>query len=361
MTTLPESYTDELRAEGLVAGLDVVGFASAEPFTDARRDLEQRKAEGLNAGMQFTYRNPGRSTDPQRTLPGAASLVVGARSYARTVPEAPGTGPHGRVARVATGQNYAALRAGLDAIAERLLRDGWQARVLVDDNALVDRAAARRAGLGWFGKNANILVPGRGSWFVLGSVLTDARLEGLGDPASDRCGTCTRCVDACPTGAIVAPGVVDARRCLAWLVQAEGDFPVEYRAALGDRLYGCDDCQEVCPPNRVELIRHGEQAPDGVTTDHNGSWVDLIDLLDADDATLLVRHGSWYIARRDPRYLRRNALVALGNVGDSADDKTIALLERYALGDDEMLASHATWALQRLSAREGPESPQVRP
>src|SRR4051794_6172119 len=199
--------------------------------------------------MHFTYGRPERSTDPSRTLPEARALVVGARSY-REPGAAPAPGPSARVARYARADHYAALRASLHSVAERLTDDGWRARVLVDDNALVDREAARRAGIGWYGKSSNLLLPGRGSWFVLGSVVTDAPLVANDAPVEDGCGPCTRCMTGCPTGAIVAPGVVDARRCLAWLLQADGPFPVEFRAALGDRIYGCDDCQEVCPPNR---------------------------------------------------------------------------------------------------------------
>src|SRR5206468_10088510 len=136
-------------------------------------------------------------------------------------------GPCGRVAAYAAQDAYGPLRAGLGAIAARLHEVGWQARVLVDDNALVDREAAYRAGLGWYGKNANVLLPGAGSWFVLGSVVTDAPLPAADHEVPDGCGSCTRCIDACPTGAIVAPGVVDARRCLAWLVPARGPFPGE--------------------------------------------------------------------------------------------------------------------------------------
>src|SRR5262249_9416476 len=160
---------------------------------------------------------------------------------------------------------------------QRLRIDGWKARVFADDNALVDREAAYRAGLGWYGKNANVLLPGAGSWFVLGSVVTDAPLLPDAAPQPDGCGACRRCIDGCPTGAIVAPGVVDARRCLAWLVQAPGDFPREFRVALGNRLYGCDDCQEVCPPNR----RHARGHDDG-----DPAMVPLLELLAADDAVL---------------------------------------------------------------------------
>ncbi len=335
---------NELRAAGAAAGLDAVGVAPAAPFTGTRRHLEERRAQGLHGGMQFTYRNPERSTTPERALPGARSLVVGAHRYRRADPEPPGA-PAGRVARYARHDHYADLRAGLAAVARRLAEDGWRTRVLADDNALVDREAAHRAGLGWYGKNANLLLPGAGSWFVLGSVVTDAPLTPAPGPVPDGCGSCRRCIDACPTGAIVAPGVVDARRCLAWLVQAPGDFPVEHRAALGDRIYGCDDCQEVCPPNRT-ADRH--RPPEPAPSEAGEAWVPLIELLEAGDDELLAAHGRWYIPRRDPRYLRRNALVALGNSGAGDDPDVGRVLARYVGGADSMLAEHAAWAAERL-------------
>jgi epoxyqueuosine reductase len=243
------------------------------------------------------------------------------------------------VARYATGDHYGQLRSALEVMATHLRQAGHQARVLADDNALVDRAAAHRAGIGWFGKNANILVPGHGSWVVLGAVLTDAELPAAIEPVADGCGSCRRCIDGCPTAAIVAPGVVDARRCLAWLVQAPGVFPAEYRVALGDRIYGCDDCQEVCPPNRrpgaVEPV-----GPDG--------WVDLLDMLAASDDELLDRHGRWYIARRDPMYLRRNALLALGNVAPPDDPAVAAALTGHLAHREALVRAHAVWAVRRL-------------
>ncbi|MEO6628160.1 MAG: 4Fe-4S double cluster binding domain-containing protein, partial [Aquihabitans sp.] len=218
-----------------------------------------------------------------------------------------------------------------------------------------DRAVAERAGLGWYGKNANLLLPGRGSWFILGSVLTDAGSEaisGLPDsgPQPDGCGSCVRCIDACPTGAIIAPGVVDARRCLSWTLQAEGSFPRDQRVALGARIYGCDDCQEVCPPNRRELLRaapggRGDAAPMG---DPTQAWVPVLGILAATDAELLASHGRWYIAKRDPRYLRRNALVVLGNIGDGADPQVRAALVAAIGHLDPVLRSHAAWAAKRL-------------
>jgi epoxyqueuosine reductase len=355
----------ELVALGRAAGLAAVGVASAEPFESTRGDLEDRKARGLHGGMAFTYRNPARSTEPERALAGAQALVVGAWSYLRA--DAGDEGPrHGVVARYAWDDHYAELRGALQQVAQRLTDDGWKARVLADDNALVDRAAAQRAGLGWYGKNANLLLPGQGSWFVLGSVVTDAPLATTGPDGRvpDGCGTCTRCLDGCPTGAIVAPGVVDARRCLAWLLQADGPFSRDHRIALGDRIYGCDDCQEVCPPNRraqrllepAPVPRSIGRAP-GARTDEAakaasgggaGARVDLVELLSLSDEELLARFGRWYIPRREARYLRRNALVVLGNVGDAKDPETVAALQRALADPDPLVRAHAVWAVRRM-------------
>jgi len=330
----------ELRSAGLGAGLDVVEVASAEPFVDVRETLERRKAAGLHAGMAFTYRQPARSTDPGTALPSARALVVGARSYLVDPPADTPGGPSGQIARYAWDDHYAHLKTGLKAVAVILKAHGWRARVLADDNAMVDRAAAHRAGIGWWGKNANLLLPGLGSWYVLGSVVTDAPLEPSSAPIDDRCGSCTRCFAGCPTGAITAPGVVDARRCLSWLLQAEGPFPVAFRVALGDRIYGCDDCQEVCPPNR--------RAPASVATGQERPWASLLDLLHPDDAVVLAHAERWYIPRRDVRYVRRNALVVLGNVGDGHDPVVVEVLDRYLHHPDPLLRGHAVWATRRL-------------
>ena len=331
---------------GWRAGLAAVGVAPVEVFESTRRILGERKAQGLHGGMQFTYRNPERSTDPGRILAGAASLVVGALNYARPAARRPATGrPMARVARYASGEIYGELRSALGAVAQVLVEAGHRAVVVADDNALVDREAARRAGLGYYGKNSNLLLENSGSWVVLGSVVTDAVLPPTGKQVPDGCGPCRRCLDGCPTGAILAPGVVDARRCLAWLLQATGDFPTEFREALGDRLYGCDDCQEVCPPNRrmPEAAEAGEHAS-----------VDVLDLLSAGDEELMQRHGRWYIPARDPRYLRRNALVVLGNIADGGDPEVVEVLRRYQQHPDRMLAHHAAWAARRLGLEPEP-------
>jgi epoxyqueuosine reductase len=241
------------------------------------------------------------------------------------------------------------LRAALDGIAATLQARGWRARVLADDNALVDREAAVRAGLGRYGKNTNLLIGDRGSWFVLGSVVTDALLVPDQQAAGDPCGACVRCLPACPTGALVAPGVLDARRCLAWLLEAPGVFPRDYRIALGDRIYGCDDCQEVCPPNRLEVRRK----PSPPAEPGAEMSVDLLAILDEpDDAVLLERYERWYIARREARHVRRNALLALANVGDGDDEPTVSTVRRYLDSEDPLLRATAVWTAARIGRRD---------
>lgn len=360
-TALGPSERDHLFAVGRANGLDHLGTCPAREWTSVRRRLEAGRRTGTSATMEFTFRNPARSSDPRRVLRNAATLVVAARGYAQTVeaaldrseredaPSGDGSRPTARVARYATADHYGQLREGLGAVAAELRTMGHRAVVVVDENAIVDREAAWRAGIGWYGKNSLLLVPGQGSWFVLGSVVTDAVITGGSAPVADGCGGCTRCLDGCPTGAIVAPGVVDARRCLSWLLQAPGTFPVEHRVALGDRIYGCDDCQELCPPNRTVELRARRTEPWPVETDP-GPRVDVLELLDLDDAALLERCARWYIAGRDPAVVRRNLLVVLGNSGRGDDPEVLGRLERHRTGPDPVLAEHAAWALARLGS-----------
>ena len=351
--------TSTLAAIGRQAGLCAVGFCRAEPFARTAQTLQERKQAGLHGGMQFTYRNPSRSTDPARLVPGATALIVGAFEFGAADGRQPEDGrPYGRVAAYARADYYTPLRAALETMAEPLRAAGHRAVVSADDNGLVDRAAAHRAGIGWWGKNSNILLPGSGSLVVLGAVVTDAPLVSADpEPVADGCGSCRQCLDGCPTGAIVAAGTVDARRCLAWLVQADGVFDPDYRVALGDRIYGCDDCSEVCPPNRVHLRltsrarpRHhpvAEPAPSPPAADR-GMWVSLLDMLDASDAELMAAHGRWYIPRREPRYLRRNALVVLANVGEPSEPRVRAAVDRALRNPDPLIRAHGVWCARRL-------------
>ena len=342
------NYTEQLLTLGRNSGLHQVGVASAEVLHRARQALNERKSQGLHNQMQFTYRNPNRSTDPTAALPSAKSVIVGALSYSTQMPEQPEK-LSARVARYVWSDYYAQLRESLRQIAKQLGSDGFRAVVLADDNAIVDREVAYQAGLGWFGKNSNLLIAGAGSYFVLGCVVTNAPLVVADKPVEDGCGSCRRCLDNCPTQAIIAPGVIDANKCLAWLLQKPGVFDRDFRVALGDRLYGCDDCQEVCPPTvrfekRTSVIADEQVKHD----DHANAWVSVQKILLADDESLLKEFGAWYIANRDPKWLRRNALVILGNIGDANDKLVVELLQKYCSHSDAILRSHAVWAAARL-------------
>ena len=380
-------YLNSLLALAEQSGLDAVGVASAEPFAEAREALEERRSRGLASSMQFTYRNPKRSCDPTAALPGARSLIVGALRYGEgSWGEAAGGGEAGgegdtagtrdtagggmpvRIASYAQRDYYGDLRSALEAVAKRLRDDGYEARVVLDDNALMDREAARRAGLGWYGKNTCLLIPKKGSRFVLGSVITTAALT-PSTPIDRTCGTCSLCQQACPTGALDVAGQLDARRCLAWLLQAEGIFPREHRPALGNRFYGCDDCQDVCPVNSLEerlwgnLPLESQEISRSATQERLGS-VPVLDVLKLTDEELMDRFGRFYIPRRQPRYLRRNALLVLANVAtlearshfgaDSEDggangaEEIDAALEEAVGHEDPMLRAHGVWAAQRL-------------
>ena len=333
------AYTEQLLALGAANGIDRLGVAPATTMQRTRETLHARKAVGLHDTMQFTYRNPDRSTNPQVSVPNAQAMIVGACSYATDAPPAPQQ-LSARVARYAWANYYELLRTGLGVVSTALQADGWNAQVFVDHNALVDRESAYLAGLGWYGKNANLLINGAGSFFVLGSVVTDAPLVVNERPVDDGCGACKRCLDSCPTNAIVEPGVIDAAKCLAWLVQKPGVFNREYRVALADRVYGCDSCQDVCPPT----IRLSITTKPSVVR----AWVPILQMLEMDDAQLLESVGQWYIADRNPVWVRRNLLIVLGNIGNASDDGVRNAIQKFCTHAEPMLRAHAIWSAARL-------------
>jgi len=338
-----DPYTDAVLSLGIDAGLHRIGCADAAPLIEARNAIERRIDGGLQDEMQFTFRNPKRSTTPNDALDGARSIIVAGLSYAAPDVEPP-FAVSGRVARYSWVEYYEPLRRALTVVRDRLRSDGHRALVFADDNSIVDRAVAHRAGIGWFGKNANILVPGAGSFFVLGSVVTTAELA-TSSIVEDGCGACRRCLDGCPTQAIIEPGVVDARRCLAWLLQKPGVFDRRFRAALGDRMYGCDDCQEVCPPTTRRQLR--VTPPEGARP-----WVDVEALLEMTDEELLDSVDWWYVAQRNPDWVRRNALIVLGNVGELGSPRVGDIVATYLEHPDPMLRAHAVWAAARLGLHE---------
>lgn len=330
-----EELVARLQERGSALGLVGLGICHAEPFSDVRAEMESRLAGGKLGRMRFTYTDPDTATDIRRSFPWASRLVVGATTY---LPAAGNPGPdhanHGRVARFATSDHYALLRRGLGAVREILVSAGFQAETLVDDNRLVDRAAAIRAGIAWWGKSTMVLTPKYGPWTLLGSVATDAELP-VTKPMQRDCGTCTACVPACPTGALDRVGIIDATRCISYWAQMPGDIPIPIREAWGDRLYGCDACLDACPPGQ----RWSSEAADGM------GRVDLVRLLTQPDHKLLADFSHFYLPRNDPAYLRRNALVALGHCGSPEATPVVA---EYVESKRAMLRSHAAWALGRL-------------
>jgi epoxyqueuosine reductase len=328
----------ELERLAAELGLDAVGAAPAEPYEDTERHIRERRARGLFADMRFTMARPEESCHPESLLPGAHTVISAALCYYAPGPE-PRAG-EGRLPRYTWTDAYAVLRERLDALGRRL---GGGYRVLVDANQHVDREAAARAGVGFYGKNTLLITRRHGSWVVLGTLVTDVELEPTPRLATD-CGSCTLCIEACPTNALDEPGTLDATRCLSYWTQAPEPIPDEYREELDGQVYGCDICQDVCPWNRgVERRRADEPLSAGAEPN-----VSLVEWLEAGGEELRRRYDRLYVPRNDPRYLRRNALVALGNTGGPEHR---ALLADYAEGDDELLRDHAAWALRRLEER----------
>lgn len=328
----------ELRQIATDLGFDAVGAASAEPYERAEQAIHERKQRGFFAGMRFAMARPEVSCHPETLVPGARSVVTAALCYQAPAPEL--RAGEGRLARYTWYDAYARLRSKLDALGHRL---GGAFRAVVDSNDHLDREAAARSGVGFFGKNTMIITRRFGSWVVLGSLVTTAEVAAT-PPLERDCGSCRLCIDACPTGALDEPGVLDARKCLSYWTQAPSPIPPGFRESLGASVYGCDICQEACPWNRgIERRRSVERRSDDAE-----AVVSLAEWLTCDGAELVHRYRRLYIPRRDPRYLRRNALVALANVGTDEHER---LAWPYADSEDELLREQALWTLERLRER----------
>jgi epoxyqueuosine reductase len=328
----------DLERLGDELGLDVVGATRATPYEDTERHIRERRAQGLFADMKFTMARPEESCHPESLLPDARTVVSAALCYYAEEPERPEG--HGRLPRYTWDDAYVELREKLDELGRRI---GGAYRVFVDANQHVDRQAAARSGVGFYGKNTMLITRRHGSWVVLGTLISDQELEPT-PPLDLDCGSCRLCVDACPTGALDVPGTLDATRCLSYWTQAPAAIPEPYRVELGAQVYGCDICQDVCPWNRGVEKRRAGQAPDSGAQPH----VSLVDWLRADAADLRIRYDRLFVPRNDGRWLERNALVAAGNVGGVEERNVVT---GYLDHEDEMLREHAAWALARMEER----------
>ena len=284
-------------------GIDVVGASPAAPYESTERDIRQRSERGLFADMRFTMAQPEISCHPEKLLPNARTVVSAALCYYAEEPErSPG---QGRLPRYTWYDAYAELREKLDQLGRRL---GGGYRVLVDENQHVDREAAARAGVGFYGKNTLLITRRFGSWVVLGTLVSDLELETTAPLGLD-CGSCALCIEACPTGALDEPGTLDATKCLSYWTQSAHEAPEPYREALEVQVYGCDICQDVCPWNRgIERRRAGDPVPAGAEP-----HVDLVEWIESEPTELRERYARLYVPRNDGRFLQRNARIALAN------------------------------------------------
>jgi epoxyqueuosine reductase len=325
---------DEIRGLAAELGLAAIGVSRAEAYIETERHIVERRARGLFADMKFTMAQPERSCHPESLLAGARSVVSVALCYWE--PEAPLAAGEGRLARYTWSDAYDDLREQLEVLGRAI---GGNYRVLVDANQHVDREAAARSGVGFYGKNTMLISRTHGSWVVLGTLVSDRELEST--PALDTdCGDCRICIDACPTGALDEPGTLDATKCLSYWTQAPTSIPEEYRRRLGAQVYGCDICQDVCPWNRGVEKRRGDRAPTAA------GHVDLVEWLESE--TLVRDYDRLYVPRNDPQFLRRNALVALGNVGGA---EHLDVLEQHSADE------HARWAIEQIEGRAGRAAP----
>lgn len=345
-----EPLEERIRALGLTFGLDAVGFARAEP-TARTRFLREWLERGHAGEMDYLARRVEERVDPRRVLPGARSIVVGALACAP--PQAGCPAPStGRIARYAGGDDYHdvlldRLRA-LEAALPLLAGHPVASRSYVDTGPVAEKAAAEAAGLGWIAKNTCLIHPELGSHLMLGVVLCDLELE-PGPGVEDHCGSCRACLDACPTDAFEAPYVLDARRCLAYTtIELRGAIPEALRAGQGDRVFGCDVCQDVCPWNRSRP-RQPLADPLGLRARLTARPAlrapTLAWLLSLDEAAFAEATRGTALRRARHRGLLRNALIAAGNARDPALRPLVA---RHLAGDDPLLREHAAWALARI-------------
>ncbi len=327
-------------------GFDRVGITDAEPFARDEVAAVERVRDGLMDGLPwYTEERVRRMNRPKLMLDGARSVISLAMSYKTDDPPAGDANLRGKVARYAWGRDYHSL---MKARLRRFVRElpdvvggAVRARYFVDDGPMNDRAAAERAGIGWFGKNTNILTPSHGSWVFLAEVVTDLELT-PDAPLKKTCGECVRCIPACPTDAIVAPFVIDNRRCISFLtIELRGPIPRDLRPLVGDWVFGCDICQEVCPVNRKAAASREPE----LRKRHDFDAPELIPLLYLNETEFRRRFEGSPIRRAKLDGLQRNVCVALGNLGDA---RAIPALAHTLSAGGPLTRSHAAWALGRI-------------
>ena len=343
------SPADAVRAKALALGFHRVGFADVGPLHEDHARYLDWIARGRHGTMAWLGDNPvvRRDVRGPGILDEARSVIVCALSYHRGDERSPM--PGAAVARYARGGDYHNfLRKKLRRLAAWLRREhGAEARPLVDTAPVLERAWARRAGVGFVGRNGCIIAPGLGSYLLLGEVVTDLALP-ADEPMEERCGTCTRCLDGCPTAALVAPQVLDARRCVSYLtIENGGDVDASLRAGVGDRIFGCDDCQDVCPFNRTAPPARESTAAFAPDPRWRGVDPEAILTMGA-DAWGALAEGS-PLARPGWELMARNAAMVLGNVGTR---RHLPVLRAHAARGDGASSRMSAWAVEAIEGRE---------
>ncbi len=336
----PPLQAEAIKSRARDLGFDACGITGADPSRHAAY-FRDWSAAGRAGEMQWLARDPHRRSDPRAVLPAVRSLIVVGLNYWQ--PHPPG---RGRIARYALGEDYhEILLEKLETLARDIRESGAEARVYVDTGPVLEKPLAERAGLGWQGKSTMLIHRRLGPWLLLGEILTSLELE-LDTPEQDHCGTCERCVTACPTGAITAPYQLDARRCIAYLtIELKGSIPEELRPLIGDRVYGCDECLDVCPWNRfAQTTREARfaAAVDSPGTDR------LRDLLEITQPEFKRRFAKSPILRVKRRGLLRNVCVVLGNIGTAED---LPALRRAESHEEPLVREHAAWAVKQIEQR----------
>jgi epoxyqueuosine reductase len=327
------TLTQQLKSRAIAEGFDLCAIASVAPLDHAAYFLGWL-GEGRHGDMGWLARDPGRRLDASQVQPGAMSVVMVAMNYYQGR-----SASRGQVARYALGKDYHdLLLPRLDRLAGWMSEHGGIQRSYVDTGPVMEKVWAARAGLAWQGKSTMAIHPRLGTWFFLGSLLTTLALE-PDPPMADHCGSCTRCMEACPTGAIHAPYQLDARRCIAYLtIEHKGSIPEEFRSLIGDRLYGCDDCLDVCPWNRWAR----ETRESGF---RERGRPELVEMLGWDKADFDRHFQGTPVHRLKLSRWKRNICVVLGNIGGPSDRPALA---DQARGGDPLVAEHAAWALNKL-------------
>jgi epoxyqueuosine reductase len=331
-------------------GFDVCRFTSAAPPASAEK-LQGWLAEKKHGEMGWLERNAAKREEPQKVLPGAGSIIALATSYAGNEAQSTAaTRPRfsGVVARYARFDDYHDVLAeklkSLTQFVDSLGATGTRSLWYVDTGPILERDLAQRAGIGFVGKHTNLISRKLGNWIFLSEIITTLELE-PDAPETNHCGHCTRCITACPTNAITAPFQLDARKCISYLtIELKGAIPVEWRRAIGNRIYGCDDCLAACPWNR--FAREGQVMKAHERTDL--TQPDLLELLKLDGAGFKSRFAGSPVLRTKRRGLLRNVCVALGNTGD---ESTLPALERAAADPEPLIAEHAHWAMTEIESR----------